>query len=104
MMMLLFLLIFIFYFYHCHYYDSTYYFYREKTLKFESSKSVPWDAQGWLTLDATRAAEEWTLFPSRNMGLYMKITDVYGNYRVINTLFHNYLMQIEFMCHLIYGT
>ncbi|GFR94093.1 bone morphogenetic protein 7 [Elysia marginata] len=51
---------------------------RDKVLRLESSLEVKGDTKGWLLLDATKIASEWTLFPYRNMGLYLKVLDSKG--------------------------
>ncbi|XP_076456461.1 bone morphogenetic protein 7-like isoform X2 [Babylonia areolata] len=50
----------------------------EKPLQLESVVRVRGDQTGWLKLNVTRAAEQWTLFPSSNLGLYLQVTNRKG--------------------------
>ncbi|XP_059171067.1 bone morphogenetic protein 7-like isoform X2 [Physella acuta] len=50
----------------------------EKILELESTLRVDWAKTGWITLDATSAARNWTLFPHSNRGLLLKVFDSSG--------------------------
>ncbi|GFO38452.1 bone morphogenetic protein 7 [Plakobranchus ocellatus] len=50
----------------------------EKILELQSSLHVTGDTSGWLTLDATQIASDWTLFPYMNLGLYLEVVDRKG--------------------------
>ncbi|CAL1534415.1 unnamed protein product [Lymnaea stagnalis] len=50
----------------------------DKILEMESSLNVDWARTGWITLDATKVAGNWTLFPHMNMGLFLKVVDHLG--------------------------
>ncbi|CAG5119793.1 unnamed protein product, partial [Candidula unifasciata] len=51
----------------------------DKILEPESSIDVKWDTTGWLMLDATKAAGNWTSGSYLNMGLYLRVLDFHGN-------------------------
>lgn len=51
---------------------------KDPDMVLESSLEVTADTRGWLLLDATRIASEWTLFPYHNMGLYIRVLDSRG--------------------------
>lgn len=55
-----------------------YLFSREKFLEAEANVTVRGDEEGWLKFNVTRAADVWTLFPSSNLGLYMRVTNAKG--------------------------
>ncbi|XP_041360873.1 bone morphogenetic protein 7-like isoform X2 [Gigantopelta aegis] len=50
----------------------------DKILQSESNMTVSGDYSGWLALNVTCAAEQWTDFPRTNLGLYMRIIDRKG--------------------------
>ncbi|KAK7475615.1 hypothetical protein BaRGS_00033108 [Batillaria attramentaria] len=50
----------------------------DKFLELESSMTVSGDQVGWLKLNVTRAADSWTLFPTSNLGLYMRVKNSKG--------------------------
>ncbi|BFZ21204.1 hypothetical protein BsWGS_24243 [Bradybaena similaris] len=54
---------------------------RERTLALESTLDVDWDTRGWLILDATKAAANWTTIPHLNLGMYLRIVDARGRMR-----------------------
>ncbi|XP_025092304.1 bone morphogenetic protein 7-like isoform X2 [Pomacea canaliculata] len=51
----------------------------EKFLEAEANVTVRGDEEGWLKFNVTRAADVWTLFPSSNLGLYMRVTNAKGH-------------------------
>ncbi|XP_052761582.1 bone morphogenetic protein 7-like [Mya arenaria] len=55
----------------------------DKTLEPEVNLTVPWDYEGWVNFNVTRALTLWSYIPSTNLGLYMKVTVLDGENRQI---------------------
>ncbi|GAB1603846.1 morphogenetic 7-like isoform X2 [Argonauta hians] len=49
---------------------------QDKLLHPETNATVSSHYEGWILLNVTKAADSWTIMPSSNMGLYLKITDM----------------------------
>ncbi|KAL8591494.1 hypothetical protein ACOMHN_000509 [Nucella lapillus] len=50
----------------------------EKPLELESMVTVRGDYVGWIKLNVTRAADQWTLFPASNLGMFLQVTNSKG--------------------------
>ena len=53
--------------------------FRDKFLELESSVVVRGDEIGWLKVNVTQAAEHWTLFPSSNVGMVLRVLNRKGD-------------------------
>lgn len=56
----------------------------DKSLEPEANMTVPWDYEGWINFNVTRAVYLWTYLPYMNLGLYMKVTVLAKDNRVID--------------------
>lgn len=56
----------------------------DKTLEPEANVTVTWDYEGWINFNVTRAVYLWTYLPYRNLGLYMKVTVIGKENRLID--------------------
>lgn len=55
----------------------------DKALESESNLTVSWSYEGWLNLNVTSAVYLWTYMPYTNLGLYIKVTQLDKDSRVI---------------------
>ncbi|KAL4217614.1 Bone morphogenetic protein 6 [Mactra antiquata] len=56
----------------------------DKTLEPEANITVPWDYEGWININVTRAVYLWTYLPYTNLGLYMKVTHLQKDSRLLD--------------------
>ncbi|KAH3896973.1 bone morphogenetic protein 7-like isoform X2 [Dreissena polymorpha] len=55
----------------------------DKILEPEANVTIPWDFEGWVNMNVTRALSLWSYIPSTNLGLYIKVTSLGGEPRQI---------------------
>lgn len=56
----------------------------DKSLEPEVNMTVPWDYEGWINFNVTRAVYLWTYLPFTNLGLYMKVSVIDKETRLID--------------------
>lgn len=42
----------------------------------ETNYTLTPDYEGWVLMNVTHSAESWTIFPTSNMGLFLKVIDL----------------------------